>query len=444
MPSGPALSLRLAETQEHGQRSRPWHERRTSRAGRCEGLWGLHVSGGFDDVLAAELLGHPGEYVRAWVIRLLGDRQTISPALASRLADLAQADTSVIVRAQLAASARRLPASEGLSVVERLVRRGLDRDDPHIPLLLWWSVEPRALGHIDRLVKFFGDRQAWDDPGRRELAILLMRRYAAEGCEIGYDAAAQLLSTVPAKHKNNALAAIEVGLAGRGATLGGMGMAGLFESVAVPERTATTTARPCQRLTTSLAQAIEAAWREQTADLVRLRLAVRAGTPGALSSLVAQTAAPESTTERRLSLLSTLAEFGGPGSLPVALALFQNESTREIQFAALDVIARVGGDQATEVLLDQYKAVDPAIRSRIHEVLLGRPDSARAFLRKIESGEFAAADVPVEQLRMVAVHGNPILDALVRKHWGNIQPGTPRGETRRDASPDQRPPGRLR
>lgn len=26
---------------------------------------------------------------------------------------------------------------------------------------------------------------------------------------------------------------------------------------------------------------------------------------------------------------------------------------------------------------------------------------------------------------MVAVHGNPILDALVRKHWGNIQPGTP-------------------
>ena len=54
-----------------------------------EGLWGLHVSGGFDDVLAAELLGHPGEYVRAWAIRLLGDRQTISPALASRLADLA-------------------------------------------------------------------------------------------------------------------------------------------------------------------------------------------------------------------------------------------------------------------------------------------------------------------------------------------------------------------
>src|SRR5205814_2293782 len=38
-----------------------------------QGLWGLYVSGGFNDQLAAELLEHPGEYVRAWTVRLLGD-----------------------------------------------------------------------------------------------------------------------------------------------------------------------------------------------------------------------------------------------------------------------------------------------------------------------------------------------------------------------------------
>src|SRR5262249_46507799 len=37
------------------------------------GLWALHVSGGFDHDLAAELLKHPSEYVRAWTVRLLGD-----------------------------------------------------------------------------------------------------------------------------------------------------------------------------------------------------------------------------------------------------------------------------------------------------------------------------------------------------------------------------------
>ena len=37
-------------------------------------LWALHVSGGLDDDVAADLLNHPAEYVRAWTVRLLGDR----------------------------------------------------------------------------------------------------------------------------------------------------------------------------------------------------------------------------------------------------------------------------------------------------------------------------------------------------------------------------------
>ena len=41
-----------------------------------QGLWGLYVSGGFDDALADDLLSHPGEYVRAWTVRLLGDDGT--------------------------------------------------------------------------------------------------------------------------------------------------------------------------------------------------------------------------------------------------------------------------------------------------------------------------------------------------------------------------------
>ena len=32
--------------------------------------------------------------------------------------------------------------------------------------------------------------------------------------------------------------------------------------------------------------------------------------------------------------------------------------------------------------------------------------------------------MPVEQLRLVALHGDPELDALVRKHWGSVQAGT--------------------
>src|SRR6185437_14764573 len=50
-----------------------------------QGLWGLYVSGGFDDALAAELLDHPGESVRAWTVRLLGDERKVSEGLSARL-----------------------------------------------------------------------------------------------------------------------------------------------------------------------------------------------------------------------------------------------------------------------------------------------------------------------------------------------------------------------
>ena len=48
----------------------------------------------------------------------------------------------------------------------------------------------------------------------------------------------------------------------------------------------------------------------------------------------------------------------------------------------------------------------------------------------------AAADVPLEQVRRLALLEDAGLDALVRKHWGNLKPGTPE---EKDAS--RSPPG---
>src|SRR5262249_35840462 len=110
-----------------------------------ESLWALYVSGGLDDDLAATLLGHPNENVRTWTVRLLGDAKKISPTLQPRLVELARTDPSPVVRSQLACSAKRLPAKDGLPVVRELLKRSEDVDDQHIPLLLWWAVEDKAV-----------------------------------------------------------------------------------------------------------------------------------------------------------------------------------------------------------------------------------------------------------------------------------------------------------
>jgi putative heme-binding domain-containing protein len=389
-----------------------------------QGLWGLYVGGGFDEAIGAELLRHPAEAVRAWAVRLLGDEDRVSPATARLLADLAANDPSVTVRCQLAATARRLPGADGLPIVERLLRRGLDRDDPYIPLLIWWAVEAHALTDADRLVAFFGGDGAWHDPALRANALRLVRRYAAEGTRVGYGACERLLATTPGDRLAEALSAIDRGLAERPVAPGGMGTAGLFESVAIPATGPPARIRRFEPLTTGLADVIAAAWRADPANPLRLRLAMRAGVAGASSAALAGAADPATAPARRRELLGMLADLGDSRSIRVALGLLGGDHPPEVQAAALDVLARHGGDGATARLLAWYPKAPAALRPRLRAVLLARPASARAFLERVDRREIDAADVPVDQLRLVALHDDPALDALVRKHWGAIRAGT--------------------
>jgi putative heme-binding domain-containing protein len=57
--------------------------------------------------------------------------------------------------------------------------------------------------------------------------------------------------------------------------------------------------------------------------------------------------------------------------------------------------------------------------------MLSRPASARAFLERVDRDEIGPAEVPIDQVRLVALHADPALDALVRKHWGAVKAGTP-------------------
>jgi putative heme-binding domain-containing protein len=409
-----------------------------------QGVWGAYVSGGFDAALSADLLRHPSEDVRAWTVRLLGDGGDVSPATAQRLSDLAASDPSVKVRCQLAATSRRLAAADGLPLVERLLRRGLDRDDPYVPLMIWWAVEARALTDADRLLSSFGTAAAWADAGRREDALRLVRRYAAEGTRAGYAACARLLATAPGERRPEALTALDRGLAERSHAPGGMGLAGLFASVSIPVGDATVRARRSEPLTSELLAVITSAWHAGPSDLARLRLAMRAGVPGAASAVTAEATDPITTPARRHELLGLLAELGGAGGVPVALGLLAESQPFEVQSAALDVLARHGDGSVAARLLERYPTATPPLRARLRDVLLARPASARAFLEWVDRKAIDPAEVPIDQLRPVAVHADPGLDALVRKHWGAVKAGTPEeklAEMRRIANDLRAGPG---
>ena len=165
-----------------------------------QAVWALYVSGGFDDEMASALLKHRDEYVRAWTVRLLGDHRKVSPRLAKQLSVLAQTDPSVVVRSQLAASAKRLAGSVALPVLAALLDRDLDARDPRVPLLIWWALESKALTDTGELVKLFTREGVWASPMKRENTRRLIRRYAAEGTANGYNAALELARADPARY----------------------------------------------------------------------------------------------------------------------------------------------------------------------------------------------------------------------------------------------------
>ncbi len=158
---------------------------------QLQALWALYVSGGFNVAFALKLLRHANPDIRRWTVRLLGDERRVAPELGARLAELAASEPDVVVRSQLACSARRLPARDGLPIVRRLLERNLDGRDPHLLLLLWWAVEEHAVTARELVLEAFGTAAAWQAPLVRE-AILerLMRRYAAEGGDAGYGSCA--------------------------------------------------------------------------------------------------------------------------------------------------------------------------------------------------------------------------------------------------------------
>ena len=125
------------------------------------------------------LLDHPDADIRAWCVRLLGDEPTVPPGLAERLVGLAGREPDVMVRAQLASTARRLGPEPGLDVAYRILTRDLDGDDAHLPLLLWWAVEDKAYTGMPHALALFASSDAWrSSMVRSSILVRLMRRYA--------------------------------------------------------------------------------------------------------------------------------------------------------------------------------------------------------------------------------------------------------------------------
>jgi putative membrane-bound dehydrogenase-like protein len=366
-------------------------------------LWALNASGGFNEAVAADLLKHPDADVRGWAVRLVADAKSVSGSTASRLAELAATEPAATVRAQLACSARRLPADQALPVVAALMRRSEDAGDRYVPLLLWWAIEGNAASATDAVVALFGSKDAWAQPlVRRHLVERLARRLAAERTDAGFAACAKLLDAAPGDAEAElVIAGMDKGLAG----------AALAE---VPPPLAAT----------------RAISRPGAPTPALLRLAVRLGASGSLPEALRRAESPSVPPAERVALIDALGQSKRPGTAAVLLRCAGPNHPAEVRAAAVSALQPFDDPAIAGELLELYPAMPAALRGRARAVLASRVSWAAALLAAAESGTVGRDEIPPDQVRRIALHQDANLDAAVARLFGTTRRDTPEEKRR--------------
>ncbi|HUG89704.1 MAG TPA: PVC-type heme-binding CxxCH protein, partial [Planctomycetaceae bacterium] len=113
-------------------------------------LWTQFALGACDEPLVLSLFDHDDEHVRAWAVRLELDDRAVSPIVLAQFARLAREDASPLVRLFLAAGLQRMKREHRWPIARGLLAHAEDADDPNIPLMIWYGVEPLVLLEPDR------------------------------------------------------------------------------------------------------------------------------------------------------------------------------------------------------------------------------------------------------------------------------------------------------
>ncbi|MBB5038366.1 PVC-type heme-binding CxxCH protein [Prosthecobacter dejongeii] len=116
---------------------------------------------------------------RVWLVRAAANDPDYEA-----LRDLAQKDQSPIVRRELASLLQRLPIADRAMIATSLLTHAEDKDDPYIPLLIWYGIEPVVGGDakaglklakaskMPKVTEFIYRRLGVEEAGRTTLLLI--------------------------------------------------------------------------------------------------------------------------------------------------------------------------------------------------------------------------------------------------------------------------------
>lgn len=363
-----------------------------------QALWALNVSGGLTDALAEKFMSHPTEEVRTWTVRLLGDAKKVTPGQQLKMVILAATDSSPLLRSQLACTARRLPGKDGLPIVQELLSRNEDKDDPYIPLLLWWAIEQKAVSDVPEVLKLFEKKEAWHRPLVKQfITERIGRRYMAEGTEQGFKACAWLLEHASSPADVRSL------VAGMDKALQGKQVANMPPVLQGP---------------------LTQIRLDQPDNLQILCFAMRLGDQTAFQHVLARAGDAKIAEKNRIYLIQALGQSGNQQCNNLLVDLFCHSTALALKQAALTALQGFNDERIPLVVMNEYPKLSGSIRSQARNMLCSRESSALQFLKAIDAAKLTSKELTIDEVRQISNFKNAAIKKLIEKHWGKIAPAT--------------------
>ena len=368
---------------------------------RLEALWTLASCGGLTDRLAIELLRDADPFLRRATVQLLGDARPISAQIVRALMDLAPTEPDVVVRAQLACTARRLPSAAAIQLAQRLAARNEDQADPFVPLLLWWAVEQHADVERAAIVEWLCEPTTSTKMIVRQTILpRFLRRSAAVGDASSLKAVAQILNAARDRTAQlPLLASIEQGWQERRA------------NGPIPDE---------------FAESVRVLWREDAREEALLRLAMRLSPPTArrrVSELVSDRRTSEADRKMGIGILADLGS-DADAQLLTKLVLDEQEPVG-VRLAAIDAVQRFALPDVGDALLKVYPSSQPPLKDRLQSALLSRPEWGTRFLAEFDAKRLPITDLTAERWQGIVNRLDPGARAKITRLWGRVSPPTP-------------------
>jgi putative heme-binding domain-containing protein len=274
--------------------------------------------------------------------------------------------------------------------------------------LWWWAVEKHSVAGREEVLRRFVRPTLWKSGlGKDILLPRLVRRYAAERNNDGLTSVVRLLNAAPSDADRHALwASILLGWQEQPrATPGDDWLQ--------------------QSQQHELAQVLMTAWREAPHDRTLLQLGVALRLAEPLAAARRGAFARESDAAERVALLEMLQPVADPAGKEPALDLLAADQPGAVRSAALRLLGQFDDPQLSRRLIQLHAtSKSAALNASIRDVLLARPASAKAWLTAVDRGNVPKSSTSIEEVRRVALFGDPELDDLVAKHWGKLEAST--------------------